>query len=63
MMHGKADMMRSVADTLHGVTDLMAQWVSQDQCQTPPYMGKNKLILNECLGIFMHFESIYLYIF
>ena len=27
----------------------------------PPYMEKNKLILNEYLGIFMHFESIFFF--
>ena len=44
---GAADMMGVAADTMHGAADMMAQWVSQDQCQTPPYMEKNKLILNE----------------
>ena len=58
---GAADMMGVAADTMHGAADMMAQWVSQDQCQTPPYMEKNKLILNQYLGIFMHFETIYIF--
>ena len=29
----------------------------------PPHMAKNKFLLNEYLGIFMHFESIFLYFF
>ena len=56
---GVADMMGVAADTMHGAADMMAQWVSQDQCQTPPYMEKNKLILNQYLGIFMHFENFF----
>ena len=39
------------------------QWVAQDQCHTPPYMAKNKFLLNEYLGIFKHFESIFFYFF
>ena len=58
---GVADMIGVAADTMHGAADMMAQWVSQDQCQTPPLYGKNKLILNEYLGIFMHFESIFFF--
>ena len=58
---GAADMMGVAANTMHGAADMMAQWVSQDQCQTPPYMEKNKLILNQYLGIFMHFETIYFF--
>ena len=59
---GAADMMGVAADTMHGAADMMAQWVSQDQCQTPPpYMEKNKLILNQYLGIFMHFETIFFF--
>ena len=30
------------------------------KCQTPPY-EKNKLLLNEYLGDFMHFETIFLW--
>ena len=30
---------------------------SQNQSWTPPHMAKNKLLLNEYLDIFMHFES------
>ena len=41
------------ANTMHGAADMMAQWVR------PPYMEKNKLPLNQYLGIFMHFESIF----
>ena len=58
---GAADMMGVAAVTMHGAADMMAQWVSQDQCQTPPYMEKNKLILNQYLGIFMHFETIFFF--
>ena len=47
--------MHCAADTMRGAADLMAQWVR------PPYMEKNKLILNEYLGIFMHFESIFFF--
>ena len=54
-------MMGVAADTMHGAADMMAQWVSQDQCQTPPLYGKNKLILNQYLGIFMHFETIFFF--
>ena len=53
MMDGVADMMHTVANTMHDAADMMAQWVR------PPYMEKNNLILNEYLGIFMHFESIF----
>ena len=59
---GAADMMGVAADTMHGAADMMTQWVSQDQCQTPLY-GKNKLILNQYLGIFMHFETIFFFFF
>ena len=38
--------MHCAADTMHGAADMMAQWV-----RPPPYMEKNKLILNEYLGI------------
>ena len=38
-------------------------WVGQNQSLTPPHMAKNKLLLNEYLGIFMHFESIFFYFF
>ena len=34
-------------------------WVGQTQSVTPPHMAKNKFLLNEYLGIFMHFESIF----
>ena len=60
---GVADMTGVAADTMHGAADMMAQWVSQDQCQTPPLYGKNKLILNQYLGIFMHFETIFFIFF
>ena len=53
---GAANMMGVAADTMHGAADMMAQWV-----RPPPYMEKNKLILNEYLGIFMHFESIFFF--
>ena len=56
---GGANMMRVATNTMHGAADMMALWVSQEQCQTPPYMEKNKLILNQYLGIFMHFETIF----
>ena len=37
-------------------------WVGQNQCHTPPpYMAKNKFLLNEYLGILMHFESIFFF--
>ena len=58
---GAADMMGVAVDTMHGAADMMAQWVSQDQCQTPPIWKKNKLILNQYLGIFMHFETIFFF--
>ena len=32
------------------------------KCQTPPY-EKNKLLLNEYLGDFMHFETIFFFFF
>ena len=38
--------MHCAADTMRSAADMMAQWVR------PPYMEKNKLILNEYLGIF-----------
>ena len=47
--------MHCAADTMRSAADMMAQWVR------PPYMEKNKLILNEYLGIFMHFESIFFF--
>ena len=57
---GGANMMGVATNTMHGAADMMALWVSQEQCQTPPpYMEKNKLILNQYLGIFMHFETIF----
>ena len=31
------------------------------KCQTPPHMKKNKLLLNEYLGDFMHFETIFFF--
>ena len=31
------------------------------KCQTPPY-EKNKLTLNEYLGDFMHFESLFFFV-
>ena len=37
---GAADMMGVAADTMHGAAKMMAQWVSQDQCQTPPIWKK-----------------------
>ena len=48
-MHSAADMTCSAANTMHG----------QNQCHTPPHMAKNKFLLNEYLGIYMHFESIF----
>ena len=48
--------MHCAADTMRSAADMMAQWVR------PPYMEKNKLILNEYLGIFMHFESIFFFL-
>ena len=33
---GADDMIGVAANTMHGAADMMAQWVSQDQCQTPP---------------------------
>ena len=48
-------MMHCAADTMHNAADMMAQWVR------PPYMEKNKLPLNQYLGIFMHFESIFFF--
>jgi len=35
-------------------------WVGQNQSLTPPH-GKNKFLLNEYLGILMHFESTFLF--
>ena len=37
---GAADMMGVAANTIHGAADMMAQWVSQDKCQTPPIWKK-----------------------
>ena len=33
------------------------------KCQTPPPYEKNKLLLNEYLGDFMHFETIFFFFF
>ena len=33
------------------------------KCQTLPQYEKNKLLLNEYLGDFMHFETIFIYFF
>ena len=38
-------------------------WVGQNQCHTPPYLAKNKFLLNEYLGISKRFESIFFYFF
>ena len=52
------------AATTHGLAKdtLKAHRVSVTQnyckCQTPLY-EKNKLLLNECLGAFMHFETLF----
>ena len=64
-----ADKMRGVADIMHGTANTMywCGWrnscevwrVGQNQSWTPPHMAKNKFLLNEYLGIFMHFESIF----
>ena len=37
---GAADMMRVAANTMHGAAAMIAQWVSEDQCQTPPIWKK-----------------------
>ena len=47
--------MHSAENTMHGAADMMAQWVR------PPYMEKNKLPLNQYLGIFNHLESIFIF--
>ena len=49
--------MHCAADTMRGAADMMAQWVR------PPLYGKNKLLSNQYLGIFMHFESIFFFFF
>ena len=61
-----ADKMRGVADIMHGTANTMlwCSWrnacevwqVGQNQSWTPN-MAENKFLLNEYLGIFMHFES------
>ena len=73
-MHGAADKMCCAADmmlgaayTMRGVATVMhvrwvGWWVGQNQSLTP-HMAKNKFLLNEYLGIFMHFESIFFFIF
>ena len=33
------------------------------KCQTPPPYEKNKLLLNEYLGDFMHFETLFFFFF
>ena len=50
--------MHCAANTMRSAASMMAQWIIP-----PPYMEKNKLILNEYLGIFMHFESIFFFFF
>ena len=70
-MHGAADkmccaadMMLGAANTMRGAATVMhVRWVGQNQSLTPPHMAKNKFLLNEYLGIFMHFESIFFYFF
>ena len=62
-----ADKMRSVADIMHGTANTMlwcgwrnaceVWWVAQNHW--PPHMAKNEYLLNEYLGIFVHFESIF----
>ena len=37
---GGANMMGVATNTMHGAADMMALWVSQDQCQTPPIWKK-----------------------
>ena len=37
---GGANMMGVATNTMHGAADMMALWVSQEQCQTPPLNGK-----------------------
>ena len=32
------------------------------KCQTPPPYEKNKLLLNEYLGDFMHFETLFFFL-
>ena len=39
---GAADMMGVAVDTMHGAADMIAHWVSQDQCQTPPILYGKK---------------------
>ena len=60
-MRGAADMMRGAANTMLWCgqrNECEVWWVGQNQSLTP-HMAKNKLLLNEYLGIFMHFESIF----
>ena len=61
-MYGAAIQICSVANQMHGLADPMSS-AADSKCQTPPtYMEKNKLILNEYIGIFMHFESIFFFL-
>ena len=59
-----ADKMHGVANKMHGAADMMREYgmVSRPESVTdpPPYV-KKKFLLNEYLGIFMHFESIFLF--
>ena len=66
-MYSAADTMRGAANTMCGAATVMhvrwvGWWVGQNQSLTP-HMAKNKFLLNEYLGIFMHFESIFFYFF
>ena len=57
-MSGAAEMMCGAANMMSwfGRHNACEVWrVGQNQSQTPPNMAKNNFLLNEYLGIFMHF--------
>ena len=63
-MRGFADMMGSAAKMMGGVANTMhsaANTLRSSANTTAPPIWKNKLTLNQYLGIFMQFKSIFLF--